>query len=93
MRQMRHVIYRYLRTRRWQAVLRAARVLTGLGVAFLGVAMFLADPGSAVMSEADRQSQSALLVYSSVALLAAGFVIMVGPDKVNEIAKRKRGRT
>ena len=93
MRQMRHVFHRYLRTRRRQAVLRAARVLAGLTAAFLGVAVFLADPGSAAMSEASRHSQSVLLAYSSVALVAVGFVIMVGPDKINEIVKRKRGRT
>jgi hypothetical protein len=87
---MRHMIHRYLRTRRGQAVLRATRVLTGLAAAFLGMAVFFASPASTAMSGATRHSQSVILTFCSVVLVAVGLVIMVGPDKVNEIAARYR---
>jgi hypothetical protein len=90
MRQERHVIDRYLRTRRWRGLLGATRILAGLTAVFLGVALFLTDPRSAAVSEAARRAKSLLLTYSSLALVAVGFVIMVGPDKVNEIARRGR---
>ena len=87
---MRHVIHRYLRTRRWPALLGAARIFAGLTAALLGVAVFLAEPRSAAISDASRHDQSVLLTYSALALMAIGFVIMVGPDKINAIAKRGR---
>jgi hypothetical protein len=90
MRQKRHVIGRYLRTRRWRALLGAARILTGLTAAFLGVVMFLTDPRSPATSEASRYAKSVFLTYSSLVLVAVGFVITVGPDKINEIASRGR---
>ena len=42
------------------------------------------------MSETSRHDRSVLLTYSALALMAIGFVIMVGPDKINAIAKRDR---
>ena len=87
---MRHVIHPYLRTRRGQAVLRAVRVLTGLAAAFLGVAVFFASPAPTATGGLTRHSQSVILTFCSVILVTVGLVIMVGPDKVNEIAMRNR---
>ena len=90
MRQKRHLIHRYLRTRRWRAALRVARVLAGLAAAFFGVAVFLASPVSTATGEAFRHSQSMVITSCSFALVVVGFVAMVGPDKINEIATRNR---
>ena len=90
MRQKRHLIHRYLRTRRWRAALRVARVLAGLAAVFFGVAVFLASPVSTATDEASRHSQSMVITSCSFALVVVGFVTMVGPDKINEIATRNR---
>lgn len=71
-------------------MLRAASVVTGLTAAFLGVAAFFASPASTAIGSAARHSQSVILTFCSLALVAVGIVIMVGPDKVNEIAMRNR---
>jgi hypothetical protein len=90
MRQKRRVIHRYLRTRCWRALLRAARILAGLTAALLGVAVFLASPASTATGEAFRHSQSMVITSCSFALVVVGFVTTVGPDKINEIAMRNR---
>lgn len=86
------MIHGYMRRRHWRALLWVARVLAGLAAALLGAVVFVTNPGPAVMGDASRISQSVKLTFSSLILAVVGFVIVVGPDKINQIAKRNRQR-
>jgi hypothetical protein len=73
-----------VRGRRW----RAARILAGVAVALFGVLVFL-TPSPA---PAHGTSPSPMITMESVLLVAGGLVVIVGPDKINERAKRNRRR-
>jgi hypothetical protein len=84
------VIHWHARTGRMRAVLRVARVLAGSVAALLGVATFFASPAPTATGGLSLYSRSVMLTLSSLILVAVGIVIMVGPDKINEIATRNR---
>jgi hypothetical protein len=80
----RSVISWFMRGGQW----RAARIGVGVGVALLGVLLFLTPNFASALGNND----SALITMFSLLLVADGFVIIVGPDKINELAKRSRRR-
>ena len=80
----RSVIGWLVRGRRW----RAARILAGAMVALFGVMVFL-TPSPAAAHGIDA---SPIITMESVLLVAGGLVVILGPDKINEMARRNRRR-
>jgi drug/metabolite transporter (DMT)-like permease len=68
--------------------LRTARILAGVAVALFGVLAFVTPSSGTPYGNSD----SALVTLCSVLLVAGGFVLIVGPEKINEIAQRNRRR-
>jgi hypothetical protein len=66
----------------------AARILVGIVVMLLGVLIFLTPNFASALGNND----SPLITMFSLLLVADGVVILVGPDKINEMAKRSRRR-
>jgi len=68
--------------------LRPARILAGVAVLLFGLLVFITPSSRTVNGNSD----SALVTLYSVLLVVGGFVLIVGPDKINEMAKRNRRR-
>ena len=66
--------------------LRTARILAGVAVSLFGLLAFITPSSGTVHGNSD----SALVTLCSVLLVAGGFVLLVGPDKINDLAKRNR---
>ncbi len=83
-------IARRMGVRDWRgALLRAVRILTGLTVTAFGMVMFV-SPDPATIGSGGGNSESVLLTLFSVILVVGGVVLMVGVEKVNEVAGRNR---
>jgi hypothetical protein len=65
---------------------RTAPTLAGVAAALFGVLIFLAPTSVA----AHGNNASALITLCSVFLVADGLVLILGPDKINEMVKRNR---
>ena len=74
----------FMRGGQWRAV----RILVGVAVALLGVLLFLTPN----VANALGNNSSPLITMFSLFLVADGLVIIVGPDKINEMARRNRPR-
>ncbi len=79
----RSVINWLMRGGRWWA----PRTLAGVAVALLGVLIFLTPS----FTGAPGSNDSALITFFSLFLVADGIVILVGPDKINEMAAKRSG--
>jgi hypothetical protein len=85
----RSAIARRMGARHWPGVLlRAARILAGLTVTAFGVVIFVTPDPAAIGSAGG--SESVMLTLFSVILVVGGVVIVVGVEKVNQIAGRNR---
>lgn len=85
----RSAIARRLGARHWRgALLRAARILAGLTVTALGAVIFVTPDPAAIGSAGGIES--VMLTLFSVILVVGGVVIVVGVEKVNQIAGRSR---